>query len=44
MHDLNKSPFRIFMAIALFAFFVLPFQQGLAEETSSTSKVSFHVA
>ena len=32
------------MVAALFSFFVLPVQPGLAEETSSSSKVTFHVA
>ena len=44
MFDLNKSLFRIFIVAALLSFFVLPVQPGLAEESSSTSKVTFHVA
>ena len=44
MHDLNKSLFVIFLFAASFSFFVLPVQPGLAEESSSTSKVTFHVA
>jgi len=44
MSDLNKTLFRIFIVAALFSFFVLPAQPGFAEETSSSSKVTFHVA
>jgi hypothetical protein len=44
MHDLNKLLFRIFIVAALFSFLVLLVQPGLAEENSSSFKVTFHVA
>lgn len=46
MHDLNNSLSVIFLFAVLFSFFVLPIQPGLAEaeESSASSKVTFHVA
>ena len=44
MHDLNKSIFLIFLFATLFSFLVLPALPAFAEESSSTSKVTFHVA
>ena len=44
MHDLNQTLVRIFIVTAIFSFSVLPGQSGFAEENSSLSKVTFHVA
>ena len=44
MHDLQKILFRVFVTFAVLSFFITPAQPGFAEETSSSSKVTFHVA
>ena len=44
MHDLTKLVFSGFVILAAFSLCISVVQQGLAEETSSTSKVTFHVA
>ena len=44
MHDLTKLVFRGFVILAAFSLCISVVQQGLAEETSATSKVTFHVA
>jgi hypothetical protein len=44
MHDLKKKLFRVIVTFAVLSFLITPAQPGFAEEASSSSKVTFHVA
>jgi hypothetical protein len=44
MHDLIKVVSRVFVVFAVFSFFMSPTHPVFAEEKSSASKITFHVA
>ena len=44
MHDLIKLGLKVFILFAAFSFLLLPARQGFAQENTSLSKATFHVA
>jgi hypothetical protein len=44
MHDLIKLGFKVLMLFSAFSFLIFPSQPGFAQENSSLTKATFHVA
>ena len=44
MHDLIKLGLKVFILFAAFSFLLLPARPGFAQENTSLSKATFHVA